>query len=362
VELTYDLTDDLRLIGGVRYVRDEVTTTLLQDNVVALVPRFDGDGNLIPWTEADPIPFVSTLDTLTGAGLGTEFEFVLDDFLPRGGIEYDLSDETMLYANAALGARNGGVGNAIAALGVSGGDLDVFFENLTFDDDNVLSIDGGVKTSWFGGDVVTNLGVFYTTYEDTQIAVNTPANNTINGPDQRLLGLEFETTYRVNDDLRTFFSASVIDAEFDEGMVISPPPAGESAPFFDLMDGNRPADVPEFTAAAGYSYARRLGSGSLSFTSSGSFQYIGKRYSSVQNFPSTELDTLEYLNLRIGLESETWALNLVASNLLNDIEAVSIGANPLQQVIAADGTLDAPVISTNVNRPRMLGLTLTVWY
>lgn len=362
VELTYDLTDDLRLIGGVRYVRDEVTTTLLQDNVVALVPRFDGAGNLIPWTEADPIPFVSTLDALTGAGLGTEFEFVLDDFLPRGGIEYDLSDDTMVYANAALGARNGGVGNAIAALGASGGDPDVFFENLTFDEDNVLSIDGGVKTSWFGGDVVTNVGVFYTTYEDTQIAVNTPANNTINGPDQRLLGLELETTYRVNDDLRTFFNASVIDAEFDEGMVISPPPAGESAPFFDLMDGNRPADVPEFTAAAGYSYARRLGSGSLSLTSSGSFQYIGKRYSSVQNFPSTELDTLEYLNLRIGLESETWALNLVASNLLNDIEAVSIGANPLQQVIDADGALDAPIISTNVNRPRTLGLNLTVWY
>jgi outer membrane receptor protein involved in Fe transport len=362
VELTYDLTDAFRVIGGVRYVRDTVTTTLLQDDVVALVPRFDGGGNLIPWTEEDPIPFANTLDSLTGAGLDTQFEFVLDEFLPRGGIEYDLSDDAMLYANAALGARNGGVGNAIASLGVSGGDLEVFFENLTFDEDDVLSIDGGVKTLWLDGDFTANLGLFYTRYKDTQIAVNTPANNTINGPDQSLFGLEIETAYRVNDDLSTFFNASVIDAEFDDGMVISPPPAGESAPFLDLMDGNRPADVPEFTMAAGYSYSRPLGSGGLNFTSSGSFQYIGKRYSSVQNFPSTQIDTLEYINLHVGVGNDVWALTFAASNLLNDIEAVSIGANPLQQFINADGTLDAPVISTNVNRPRTLGVNLTVRY
>jgi signal transduction protein with GAF and PtsI domain len=82
----------------------------------------------------------------------------------------------------------------------------------------------------------------------------------------------------------------------------------------------------------------------------------------VQNFPSTQVDTLEYLNLRVGVENDVWALYFVASNLLNDIEAVSIGANPLQQFINAGGALDAPLISTNVNRPRTLGVNLTLRY
>jgi signal transduction protein with GAF and PtsI domain len=82
----------------------------------------------------------------------------------------------------------------------------------------------------------------------------------------------------------------------------------------------------------------------------------------VQNFPSTQIDTLEYINLHVGVGNDVWALTFAASNLLNDIEAVSIGANPLQQFINADGTLDAPVISTNVNRPRTLGVNLTVRY
>ncbi|MBB5518928.1 TonB-dependent receptor [Amphiplicatus metriothermophilus] len=362
LELTYEVSDVFRVIGGARYVNDTVTATLLQDDVVNLVPRFDGMGNLIPWTESDPIPFVDILATLNGAGLGTEFEFVLDRFLPRGGVEYDVTDDAMLYLNAALGARNGGVGNAIGALGASGGDENVFFENLFFEEDSVFSVDGGVKSAWLDGALTANLGVFYTKYKDTQIQVNTPANNTINGPNQRLLGLELETAYRFNDMFATFLNASVLDAEFQDGQVISPPPPGVTPPYFDLAEGNSPSNVPEFTLATGYTFKRPTGWGDLSLTSSGSFQYVGKRYSSVQNFPSTQLDPLEILNLRIGVENDVWALNLFASNLLDDIEAVNIGGNPLQQFIDANGDLNAPVVGVSVNRPRTFGVNLTLRY
>jgi iron complex outermembrane receptor protein len=107
-EFTYELTERLRLIGGARYVNDTVTATLEQDDVVNLVPTFDSQGNLIPWTETNPIGFVSTLDLLTGAGFGTEFEFELEKFLPRAGVEFEVSDDMLLYANIAQGARNGG--------------------------------------------------------------------------------------------------------------------------------------------------------------------------------------------------------------------------------------------------------------
>lgn len=360
-ELTFEVSDRLRLIGGARYVNDTVTATLEQDNVVNLVPQFDGGGNLIPWTEANPIGFVSTLAVLEGAGVGTDFEFELEEFLPRAGVEFEVSDTLLLYANVARGARNGGIGNAIAALGASGGDQDLFLDNLTFDEDAVVSIDGGVKASWFGGDLVTNLGVFRTTYDDTQIQVNTPANNTVNGPEQSILGLEFESTLQVNESLSTFLNLSLIDAEFEDGALITSAPGG-SVGAFDLRAGNNPANIPEFTMAVGYSYERPIGPAGWTLNSNGSFQYVGERFSNVQNFESAQLDSLELLNLRVGVSNERWGLHLYGTNLLNDIEAVSIGSNPLQQFITADGALDAPVIATSVNRPRAVGLSLSMRY
>lgn len=360
-ELTYALSERLRLIGGVRYVNDTITTSLLLDNTANLVPQFDGSGNLIPWTETNPIGFVSTLDVLRGAGVGTDFVFELEEFLPRLGVEFDLSDEVLLYANYARGVRNGGIGNALAALGASGGNQDVFLANLSFDADEVVSVDAGVKASWFGGTLVTNLGVFHTTYSDTQIQVNTPANNTVNGPEQTIMGLELETTLQVSDELSTYFNASLIEAEFQEGALITSAPGGSYGPF-DLREGNSPANIPGVTLSMGYSYSRPIGTGEWSFNSTGSFQYIGERFSNVQNFPSAELNSLEYLNLRVGFSNDVWSVDLYGANLLNDVEAVSIGSNPLQQFINPQGQLDAPLIATSVNRPRSVGISVRLRY
>lgn len=360
-ELTYELTERLRLIGGARYVNDTVTATLQQDDVVNLVPEFDSGGNLIPWTESNPIGFVSTLAVLQGAGVGNTFEFELEEILPRAGVEFEVSDTMLLYANVARGARNGGIGNAIAALGASGGNQDVFFDNLSFDEDSVVSVDAGVKASWLAGDLITNLGVFRTTYDDTQIQVNTPANNTVNGPDQSILGMEFEATYRVNEALSTFLNLSLIDAEFEDGTLITAAPGGGFGPF-DLREGNSPANIPELTLAAGYSFERPIGQGGWTLNSTGSFQYVGERFSNVQNFESAELDSLELLNLRVGVSNDRWGLHLYGTNLLNDVEAVDIGSNPLQQFVTAGGGIDAPIIAQVVNRPRAVGLSLSLSY
>lgn len=360
-ELTYALTENLRLIGGARYVNDTVTGTLLQDDTVNLVPQFDGGGNLIPWTETNPIGFLNILNILEGAGVGTQFEFELEEILPRAGIEYDLSDSILVYANIAQGARNGGVGNALGALGASGGNQDVFFDNLFFDEDSVVSIDAGVKATWLGGDLVTNVGVFRTTYEDTQIQVNTPANNTVNGPDQSITGMELETRFQVTDSFSTFLNMSLIDAEFDDPALITSAPGGSVGPF-DLRAGNSPSNIPELTLATGYSYSRPIGSGGWTLNSTGSFQYVGERFSNVQNYQSAELDALELVNLRLGVSNDRWSVDVFATNLLNDIEAVSVGSNALQQFVTPDGQLDAPIISTSVNRPRTLGMSVSLRY
>ena len=183
----------------------------------------------------------------------------------------------------------------------------------------------------------------------------------MNGPEQTILGLELETRLQVNDSLSTFLNLSVIDAEFDQGKLITSAPGGTYGQF-DLRKGNAPANIPEYTLAAGYSFERPIGASGWSLNSNGSFQYVGQRFSNVQNFESAELDSLELLNLRIGVSNDRWGLHLYGTNLLNDVEAVSIGSNPLQQFVTADGALDAPIIAASVNRPRAVGLSLSLRY
>lgn len=362
LEGTYSVSDNFRVIAGARYVDDTVVVKLVENNVINLSPRFDGTGNIIPWTESDPLGFASPIDILVGAGFGDEFEFKLSRTLPRIAVEYDLSDTVLLYASAAEGTRNGGVGQAVAALTNSGGDPAVFYDELTYDADEVVTLEGGVKSSWFGDSLIVNLGLFQTKFKDTQILVMLPASNVVNGPDQDITGLELETAYRFNENLSAFLNATILDTEFkgDYATTATPPP-GVISPFYDLREGNEVPQAPSQSFSAGYTYSRPLNE-AWQITSSGVFQYVGERYSGVQNYPSTELDSLEILNLRLGVESDRWSANVFASNLLNDIEAVRVDANVLAQTVGSDGVLNSPPISVSVNRPRTIGVSLTLRY
>lgn len=363
VELTYDISESLRLIGGVRYVDDTVETTILRDETVNFVPRFDDNGNVIPWTESDPLDFINFTDYLNALGYGTDFDFHLERFLPRVGMEYDVSDDILFYASVATGARNGGVGQPLAALSNSGGDDAAFIDQLTFDEDSVISYEGGLKTAWMDGDLLANIGVFHTTLEDSQLLVLYPAANVINGPDQRILGMELETSYRFSDALSAFFNASVLDTEFADGMAstVGAPP-GETAPYMDIRSGNETIEAPSLSFSAGYSYSRPIGTGSLRLTSNGVYQHVGERYSSPQNFVSTKLESLDIINLRVGIEGDRFSVNLFANNLLNDVEATRQYTSATSQFIDGNGNLDASIVSTSVNQPRVVGLSLGVKY
>lgn len=362
IEGTYSLTDRFRVIAGARYIDDTVSVKLVTNNVINLNPRFDGGGNIIFWTESDPLGFASPIDILVGAGFGDEFEFKLSKTLPRIGVEFDVNDDMLLYASAAEGTRNGGIGQAVAALTTSGGDPAVFYDNLSYDADEVVTLEGGIKATWLGGALTTNAGIFQTRFKDTQILVMLPASNVVNGPDQDIIGLEFETAYRFSDTLSGFLNATLLDTEFKGNYATTNTlPPGASSPFYDLKSGNEAPQAPSLSFSTGYTYARPLND-TWQITSSGVFQYVGERYSDVQNYRSSELDPLEILNLRLGLESDRWSASLFATNLLNDVEAVRVDANVLAQSVGPDGVLDSAPISVSVNRPRSFGLSLSLRY
>jgi iron complex outermembrane recepter protein len=353
-EFTWSATPRLRLIGGVRYVSDTFTSSF-GETVINLNP------SNAPWTPTNPIDFLSVTDVLTSVGVPPPYEFKLDEFLPRGAIEFDVSDDILLYANVARGIRNGGVGQPLAALASSGNPADPnffnkFADNLFYDSDSVVSVDGGVKAVWLDGSLITNLGLFHTKYKDGQIAVLVPTSNTVNGPDQVISGIELETKYRWTDKLTTFLNATFLDSEFQEDFSLS----GQG---IDIRKGNEAVNAPHLTFSLGYDFSMPL-NGQWRVVSGADFHFLGKRFSDPANFPSGELDSLEILNLRFGFESDRMSLTAFVRNVLNDVEAISASASLFDAIRDENGVaIDSSVISEEyVNQPRSIGLSFTFRY
>lgn len=352
-ELTYDVSDRLRLIGGVRYVDEKLTSTLVEDVVIDFVGGVNDESN--------PIEFVDTVAFLAGAGFSNSFDFELKRLLPRAAVEYSVSNDMLIYANVALGARNGGLNQALAAFTISGGDPDGFVQAIRFDEDEVFSVEWGAKTQWLDDALTVNVGAFYSEYKDTQIRSNVPAAAAFNGPDQRIFGLEVESVYRAADYFTTFLNLSLLDAEFtgDFATIDLSGIAGFDA---DVVEGNEPINTPTLSFSAGYDVSYPLSSNGLNLVSNGTFQYVGERYSSFQNFQSSELPSLELLSLRLGLENERFSLTAFVNNVFNNIEETNISTSAINAFVDVDGSLNAPQTAVSVNRPRTFGIELTVRY
>ncbi|GAB5487540.1 MAG: TonB-dependent receptor [Parasphingorhabdus sp.] len=348
-EITLEATDRFRLIGGARYVNEEIvnTTTLstlaLGGGVTGLEPPFVL-GNLT--------------DFVVGAGLSNTGVFKIDTILPRAALEYDATDDVMLYASVSTGIRNGNLNPSSSAFFASGGAPALFTDIREFSDDDVLSYEIGVKSSWLNGDLTANIAGFHSTFDNPQVEAATPFVLVQNGPRLRIIGVEVETAWRMSDYVDLFFNGAFQDSSFQGNQLLSPATLGAGFPF-DLREGNRAANSPRWSYSVGANLNYPIGDGPLSITGHVSYNYTGSRFSSVVNFPSSRMEPLNILNLRLGVESENWSLVGYVSNLANDVEFTSVLGSLAVANVTPNGELDFFPSDVAINRPRTIGVEAT---
>ena len=109
-------------------------------------------------------------------------------------------------------------------------------------------------------------------------------------------GVEFESSFLLGEYWSTFANVAYLDASFSDSMQLT---SINGAPddFEDLQEGNRPVNTPEWTFNVGADFDYPLRNG-LSLFGHGNFSYVDERYGAAQNFPSTQLGSMEILNLR----------------------------------------------------------------
>lgn len=359
VELSYDVTDRLRLFAGARYVNEKVTSTLVESFVIGIFSPIFTDPSDIFAPIYFPVP--NDVDALNApGGPGTSFDFKLNTFLPRVAFEYDISDDVMLYGTLARGVRNGGLNSPFSALGFGPVGSPEFEDALTYGSDDIVTGEIGVKSRLMDDRLTLNLAGFYSDFDNPQIGISNPGALTANGPQLRIYGLEVESVYKASSNVSLFFSGNLTEAEYTKGMSVFAV-AGAPADYQDLAKGNRPPNVPSLSFSTGADLRYPLGSDDLELTGQIAFQYIGERETFPQNFATGKLGSMEMLNLRVGLEREWWSLTAYMTNVLNDLE-LQATTIPTSSARLVNGVLDGPLSSAFINRPRTTGLTLTVRY
>lgn len=345
-EFTVQASDRLRLIAGARYVDEEIvnTTTL---STLAL-----GGGV----TGVEP-PFVlgNLTDFVTGAGLSNTGVFKIEEILPRVAVEFDVTDDAMLYGLVSTGIRNGNLNPSSSAFFGSGGDPTVFTNLRVFSEDDVLSYELGAKTTWLSGDLTVNIAAFHTTFNDPQVESATPFVLVQNGPELQIMGIEVETAWQLNDYIDAYFNGAFQDTSFQEGFLLAPASAAAGFPF-DLREGNQAANSPEWSYSIGANGNYPLEGKDWSLIGTASYSYTGSRFSTVTNVPSSEMDPLNILNMRAGIQNDAWTVVAYVSNAMNDVEYTSIGGSLGVPVVTANGELDFIATDVAINRARTIGI------
>ena len=336
VEMTYEMGDAWRLIGGARYVDQDLTAILQRNPSFAPAPN---PTTFVPFQT--PIAVVDNVASLVASGLSPTQTFELQKVLPRVAVEYRASDRVLAYASFAQGVRNGGLNSPLSARGAPGG----FVDAVRFEDDSLMAYEVGIKSVLMDNRLTLNTALFYNDFQDPQIQVVPVATQLYaNGPDIRIIGLEFESALRASDHWTLFLSGVYSDGEFTSTQSLGG--AGT------VSKGNSPSGLPEFAFSAGAKFNYPVGGGDMRLTGGFDFQYTDDRYTSPQNFETSRLESLEIMNLRIGLDADRWSLMAYVNNALNSIEYQSLGVSN-----TAPG---APITTAFVNRPRTIGLTLSV--
>ena len=284
---TYDITDRLKFIGGVRYTYDEVQFTHQRIN-----PTNVGAPGIIANN------FAAEDRTTNGELSG------------RAGLQYEINDNWQGYATYARGYK-GPAFNVTFSLSPS--------RLPVVGPENANSFEVGVKGTAFDGRLFAALNAYHVEYIGYQasnfILVNgVPSSNLTNAGDVITKGFELDFIANVTDDLTLTGGAAIGSAEFSRFDVI---PEVENP---NSLEGQNVSFAPDFRASISANYYKELPNLPFNFRANTSFSYTGSQFANLGERPQEFLDERYIWDATLGVtnKEDTLSLDFIIKNILDN--------------------------------------------
>ena len=231
-----------------------------------------------------------------------------DEFTPRVGLLYSITDDMMVYGTYSRGFRSGGfngrVGNLVEA-------------RESYDPETVDSYEVGIKSEWLDNRLRFNANVFYMEYDDKQEELQLPDDNDTgqktvveNAASATLQGVEVEVQAFVGEGLTLRANLGYLDTEYDDFQY-----TGIDGVVVDLSDLEF-RRAPDWTGSLDATYEWEMAGGKAWVR--GAYHYIGEHYINVTNSPELENDAQNLLDASINYSIKEFTFSVYGRNLTDE--------------------------------------------
>jgi len=195
-ETYYNITDDLKLTGGLRFTRDDKHFPLIPSWLLARGAGY---------------PVSGVVDQSWGEWTGR----INATWTPK----LHFTDQTLLYSSYAHGYKAGGANppGAVLLVFASGSDIANPIHPLTFKPEFIDAFELGSKNTLLDGAMTFNTAAFYYDYKNYQISEIIDRTSINRNFDARVLGAEVEGTWEPVPGLRFNFAGGWEDTKLAKG-------------------------------------------------------------------------------------------------------------------------------------------------
>lgn len=341
-QLTFDITDALRLVAGGRYTKED-------RQQITSVASGGLPGPINPPLSA---PFTGDLS--------------FEKFTWKAGLEWDAGPQSLVYANVATGFKSGG-----------------FFvaqpPNNTFAPEKLIAYTAGAKNRFFDNKLQLNIEAFYWDYKDQQITfvggvrtaggIFAQGSTTVNAGKSRIYGAEFEARFAPSRNDLFSVNVQYLNGKYKRLTTANFSPTGapvttgcrtlgsrlanpgvNGARFFDIDCSGRPTvNSPKWAVNLGYERTFELSSDfNLIFGARGNIE--SGRFMNSNFRPEERQGSFAMADAYATLESEGgWSVTAFINNITDEEVLARAGTRPI---------LDFPV--GTLRPPRTYGVRVGV--
>lgn len=216
-EVYYDISDKLKLTGGIRYNNDRKSSRAR--STLADFPVPFGT----PTAFASPFSVAFDGDPgRPGNQLTQDRTVKFSEITGRAVLNYQITDDNLLYASYSRGYKSGGINPPLQP---------VFAVPEAFAPEFINAFEIGSKNQFMDGKITLNLTAFYYQYKALQLSRIVARTSVNDNVDADIYGLELESIWRPTRELAFNIGASYLHTKVKEDKFLSNPrdPSGGRA-------------------------------------------------------------------------------------------------------------------------------------